>query len=257
MFSFPSSYIKLEEQAGDPTRVQLCYERAVADCYWSVDLWKAYVAFVMGLSPVVAVKVSTRATRNCLQSGDLWVSRLECMEKSRCSIDDVYQVWGQCTALTLSSPGDYLNVRRCVPLPLFLLPCFLFCLFVCMCVICTLCSRCIHLCAFAFVCLCVCVCMRDQIHLAFLQACRRGGEVAAEKGRTALQVACQSFDTYYKGWPDGKYTLQRYWAIVEEETLGDAAAADKVCVCVCARVKMCVFDDVQVCGDTLVGVGPD
>ena len=91
------AYIAYEQLHGDPSRVQLIFERALAESPLNPDLWLAYVTHLVGpflcracitmqdglRARLAALVDSTfsRALRNCPWSGALWRARLVSRER--------------------------------------------------------------------------------------------------------------------------------------------------------------------------------
>ena len=77
--------IKAEQSAGaDPPRVQVAFERAVADFPLTSALWARYGRYVeaaLPASPAVAAAVWDRAVRNCPWAGGLWACAARCAER--------------------------------------------------------------------------------------------------------------------------------------------------------------------------------
>lgn len=106
-------YIALEERSGgDPGRVRVVYERALADCFWSEELWQAYVDFADrgGVPRAFVLPVHVRATRNCLQSGKLWALRLRAAERADIPLADLAGIWERARLLPLHDAEGYVQV---------------------------------------------------------------------------------------------------------------------------------------------------
>ncbi|KAJ6937885.1 hypothetical protein NC652_012239 [Populus alba x Populus x berolinensis] len=79
------NYLKFEKSVGDPARVQVLYERAMADFPISSDLWLDYTRYLDRTLKVgnVLRDVYSRATKNCPWIGELWVQYMLSLERGR------------------------------------------------------------------------------------------------------------------------------------------------------------------------------
>uniref|UniRef100_A0A803N661 RRM domain-containing protein n=1 Tax=Chenopodium quinoa TaxID=63459 RepID=A0A803N661_CHEQI len=84
-------YLKFEETAGDPARVQILYERLITEFPISSDLWIDYTRYLEKTLKVgnVVNNVISRATSNCPWIGELWVRQLLCLERAHASEDEI------------------------------------------------------------------------------------------------------------------------------------------------------------------------
>ncbi|XP_021863531.1 uncharacterized protein [Spinacia oleracea] len=105
-------YLKFEESAGDPARVQILYERAITEFPISSDLWTDYARYLEKKLKVgnVVKNVMCRATRNCPWVGELWVRQLLCLERARASEDEVSMVFEKALQCSFSSYEEYLDL---------------------------------------------------------------------------------------------------------------------------------------------------
>lgn len=105
-------YLKFEEAAGDPARVQILYERAITDFPISSDLWIDYTRYLEKKLKVgnVLKDVIGRATRNCPWVGELWVRQLLCLERARASEDEISLVFEKALQCSFSSYEEYLDL---------------------------------------------------------------------------------------------------------------------------------------------------
>ncbi|KAL5708217.1 hypothetical protein ACHQM5_019036 [Ranunculus cassubicifolius] len=107
------SYLTFEKSSGDPARAQILYERAVTEFPVTVELWLDYTRYMdetlkAGRS---VLDIHSRATRNCIWVGELWVRYLLSLERSRASEEDLSNVFeksllSQC----ISSFEEYLDL---------------------------------------------------------------------------------------------------------------------------------------------------
>ncbi|KAL2939468.1 Squamous cell carcinoma antigen recognized by T-cells 3 [Bienertia sinuspersici] len=105
-------YLKFEESAGDPARVQILYERAITEYPISGDLWIDYTRYLEKTLKVgnVVKDVINRATRNCPWVGELWVRQLLCLERARASEDEISVVFEKALQCSFSSYEEYLDL---------------------------------------------------------------------------------------------------------------------------------------------------
>ncbi|KAL0927795.1 hypothetical protein M5K25_002005 [Dendrobium thyrsiflorum] len=106
------NYIKLEDSIGDPARVQVLYERALADFPVSSDLWLGYTSYLdrtLKVSEFVK-DVYSRATRNCTWIGQLWINHMLALERLSASEKELSTVFER--AIQCSFPGfqEYLDL---------------------------------------------------------------------------------------------------------------------------------------------------
>uniref|UniRef100_A0A7C8ZJ78 RRM domain-containing protein n=1 Tax=Opuntia streptacantha TaxID=393608 RepID=A0A7C8ZJ78_OPUST len=105
-------YLKFEESLGDPSRVQILYERAVTEFPLSSDLWMDYTRYMDKTIKVgnVLKVICNRATRNCPWLGELWVRYLLCLERGHASEEEVSLVFERALQCTFSSYEEYLDL---------------------------------------------------------------------------------------------------------------------------------------------------
>ncbi|KAH7281483.1 hypothetical protein KP509_36G050300 [Ceratopteris richardii] len=108
------SYIALEEETGDPARVQVLYERAVVEFPITHDLWLKYTSYLekcLKGSPII-LSVYTRAIRNCPWSQALWSRRMLAMERSNAGETALAEVFEQAlhSGFAFSTPEEYLDL---------------------------------------------------------------------------------------------------------------------------------------------------
>ncbi|XP_010270737.1 PREDICTED: squamous cell carcinoma antigen recognized by T-cells 3-like [Nelumbo nucifera] len=107
-----TTYLKFEQSCGDPARIQLLYERAVAVFPISSDLWIEYTQYLDHTLkiPNVAKCVYSRATRNCTWIGELWVRYLLSLERAHASEEELSTVFEQSLQCSFSSIDEYLDL---------------------------------------------------------------------------------------------------------------------------------------------------
>ncbi|KAI3977266.1 hypothetical protein MKX01_009235 [Papaver californicum] len=106
------TYLKFEQSSGDPSRVQILYERAVTDFPLSSDLWLDYTCYLEQTLKVSKIVVGSysRATRNCPWIGKLWVQYLLSLERSHASELELATVYEQSLLCSFSSFEEYLEL---------------------------------------------------------------------------------------------------------------------------------------------------
>ncbi|KAL5713159.1 hypothetical protein ACHQM5_015264 [Ranunculus cassubicifolius] len=89
------SYLTFEKSSGDPARAQILYERTVTEFPVTVELWLDYTRYMDETLKVgrSVLDIHSRATRNCIWVGELWVRYLLSLERSRASEEDLSNVF--------------------------------------------------------------------------------------------------------------------------------------------------------------------
>ncbi|KAL4424967.1 hypothetical protein ABPG77_002852 [Micractinium sp. CCAP 211/92] len=105
------AYIKVEERQGDPARVQVVYERAVAAFPVTHYLWSQYARYLEAHLKINSVinRVYARAVRNCPWVGQLWGRALRALERSCAPEEEHAAMYGKALAAGLQSYEDYLE----------------------------------------------------------------------------------------------------------------------------------------------------
>uniref|UniRef100_A0A803XKQ1 Spliceosome associated factor 3, U4/U6 recycling protein n=1 Tax=Meleagris gallopavo TaxID=9103 RepID=A0A803XKQ1_MELGA len=90
------AYIDFEMKAGDPARIQLIYERALAENCLVPDLWARYNQYLDRQLKVKELVLSAhdRAVRNCPWTVGLWIQYLLAMERhgvDHCIISEMFE----------------------------------------------------------------------------------------------------------------------------------------------------------------------
>uniref|UniRef100_A0A8B9T4E7 Spliceosome associated factor 3, U4/U6 recycling protein n=1 Tax=Anas platyrhynchos TaxID=8839 RepID=A0A8B9T4E7_ANAPL len=90
------AYIDFEMKAGDPARIQLIYERALAENCLVPDLWARYNQYLDRQLRVKELVLSAhdRAVRNCPWTVGLWIRYLLAMERhgvDHCIISEIFE----------------------------------------------------------------------------------------------------------------------------------------------------------------------
>lgn len=106
------NYLKFEKSVGDPARVQVLYERAMADFPISSDLWLDYTRYLDRTLKVgnVLRDVYSRATKNCPWIGELWVQYMLSLERGRAPEKEISSVFEKSLQCTLSTIEEYLDL---------------------------------------------------------------------------------------------------------------------------------------------------
>ncbi|CAO2829854.1 unnamed protein product [Amaranthus hypochondriacus] len=105
-------YLKFEESAGDPARVQILYERAITEYPICSDFWIDYIRYLEKTLKVgdVVKNATSRATRNCSWIGELWVRHMLCLERAHASEDEISMVFEKALQCSFSSYEEYLDL---------------------------------------------------------------------------------------------------------------------------------------------------
>ncbi|MCO5600438.1 hypothetical protein L7F22_054551 [Adiantum nelumboides] len=107
------SYIALEEETGDPARVQVLYERAIAEFPITQDLWLKYTIYLEQnlKGSTIIPSVYGRATRNSPWNQVLWSRYLLALERSNAIEIDIAKVFEQSlhSGFSFSTPEEYLD----------------------------------------------------------------------------------------------------------------------------------------------------
>ncbi|CAN0057702.1 unnamed protein product, partial [Lampetra planeri] len=103
------AYIECELKEGDPARVQLVFERALADNCLVPDLWAQYTKYLdMQLKiKEVVLPAHRRATRNCPWATSLWKSYLLALERHHAEHDTVREVFDKALESGFMQATDY------------------------------------------------------------------------------------------------------------------------------------------------------
>lgn len=106
------NYLKFEKSVGDPARVQVLYERAMADFPISSDLWLDYTRYLDRTLKVgnVLRDVYSRATKNCPWIGELWVQYMLSLERGRAPEKEISSVFEKSLQCTFSTIEEYLDL---------------------------------------------------------------------------------------------------------------------------------------------------
>ncbi|KAK4402037.1 Squamous cell carcinoma antigen recognized by T-cells 3 [Sesamum angolense] len=106
------TYLKFEHSFGDPARIQILYERAIAEFPVSSELWLEYTKYLDKTFKTARIVRDAyyRATRNCPWVGELWVRYLLSLERSHGSEEELSTVFEKSLLCTFSSFDEYLNI---------------------------------------------------------------------------------------------------------------------------------------------------
>eukprot|EP01083_Nonionella_stella_P247737 858594_1 len=109
-----SQYIEFEASAphGNPSRVQVIYERAAAECFLSPQVWHSYVSYLESLSanPATLVSVYSRAVRNTPYVHTLWTGLMRAHERAKTPVDQITAVCERALRCTFTSVDAYIEV---------------------------------------------------------------------------------------------------------------------------------------------------
>ncbi|KAJ7294310.1 hypothetical protein O6H91_Y267000 [Diphasiastrum complanatum] len=105
-------YIGLEEDTGDPARVQVIYERAIADFPITSELWLKYTEYLDSnlKVPSIIKTVYARAVQNCPWVGELWKRYLLALERCGAQENEIFPVYEKSLQSGLQTPTEYLDL---------------------------------------------------------------------------------------------------------------------------------------------------
>lgn len=106
------AYIKFEQSSGDPSRVQILYERAMTEFPLSYGLWLDYTRYLdktLKGSRVVR-DVYSRAVKNCSWVGELWARYLLSLERGHASEKEIAAAFEKSLLCGFSSFDEYLDI---------------------------------------------------------------------------------------------------------------------------------------------------
>ena len=98
---------------GDPARVQLAYERAVAVFPVTHYLWSQYAKYMeqnLGRMPQLVHAVYQRALRNCPWVGSLWAGALRATERLGSPHSDLESLYDRALQAGMQTQEDYMDV---------------------------------------------------------------------------------------------------------------------------------------------------
>ncbi|CAN1352407.1 Squamous cell carcinoma antigen recognized by T-cells 3 [Linum perenne] len=97
---------------GDPARVQVLYERAIAKFPVSSDLWLGYLRYMDRTLKAgnVLKDVYSRASKNCPWVGEIWVCYLLALERGHAPEKDISAVFERALQCTFSTLEEYLDL---------------------------------------------------------------------------------------------------------------------------------------------------
>jgi squamous cell carcinoma antigen recognized by T-cells 3 len=110
------AYIAYETEhsrKGDPGRIVVLYERAVAQGFLSVELWLGFTNFLLvhQQHKVQQLRATfTRGTRNCPWSAQLWKGRLLAMENCGITVGDIRDTLDAALSLQLEASIAYVQL---------------------------------------------------------------------------------------------------------------------------------------------------
>ncbi|NXF04122.1 SART3 protein, partial [Smithornis capensis] len=106
------AYIDFEMKAGDPARIQLIYERALAENCLVPDLWARYNRYLDRQLKVKELVLSAhdRAVRNCPWTVGLWVRYLLAMERHRVDHSSISEIFEKALNAGFIQATDYVEI---------------------------------------------------------------------------------------------------------------------------------------------------
>ncbi|KAM6403876.1 squamous cell carcinoma antigen recognized by T-cells 3 isoform 2-T2 [Rhynochetos jubatus] len=106
------AYIDFEMKAGDPARIQLVYERALAENCLVPDLWARYNQYLDRQLKVKELVLSAhdRAVRNCPWTVGLWIRYLLAMERHRVDHGTISEMFEKALNAGFIQATDYVEI---------------------------------------------------------------------------------------------------------------------------------------------------
>ncbi|KAJ7420159.1 Squamous cell carcinoma antigen recognized by T-cells 3 [Willisornis vidua] len=106
------AYIDFEMKAGDPARIQLIYERALAENCLVPDLWARYNHYLDRQLKVKELVLSAhdRAVRNCPWTVGLWIRYLLAMERHRVEHSSISEMFEKALNAGFIQATDYVEI---------------------------------------------------------------------------------------------------------------------------------------------------
>ncbi|XP_070619436.1 squamous cell carcinoma antigen recognized by T-cells 3 [Erythrolamprus reginae] len=106
------AYIDFEMEIGDPTRIQLIYERALGENCLVPDLWASYTRYLDKQLKVKDVVLSAceRAVRNCPWAVKLWKQYLLAMERNEVDHQAITDTFVKGTNAGFNQATDYVEI---------------------------------------------------------------------------------------------------------------------------------------------------
>ncbi|KAF1455439.1 Squamous cell carcinoma antigen recognized by T-cells 3, partial [Spheniscus demersus] len=106
------AYIDFEMKAGDPARIQLIYERALAENCLVPDLWARYNQYLDRQLKVKELVLSAhdRAVRNCPWTVGLWIRYLLAMERHRVDHSIISEMFEKALNAGFIQATDYVEI---------------------------------------------------------------------------------------------------------------------------------------------------
>uniref|UniRef100_A0A8C3P0Q0 Spliceosome associated factor 3, U4/U6 recycling protein n=1 Tax=Cyanoderma ruficeps TaxID=181631 RepID=A0A8C3P0Q0_9PASS len=106
------AYIDFEMKAGDPARIQLIYERALAENCLVPDLWARYNQYLDRQLKVKELVLSAhdRAVRNCPWTVGLWIRYLLAMERHRVEHSSISEMFEKALNAGFIQATDYVEI---------------------------------------------------------------------------------------------------------------------------------------------------
>ncbi|XP_024170815.1 squamous cell carcinoma antigen recognized by T-cells 3 isoform X3 [Rosa chinensis] len=106
------NYLKFEQSSGDPARVQVLYERAIAEFPIASQLWLDYTSYLDKTLKVgrIISNVYSRAVKNCPWVGELWVRYLLSLERGHASEKEIAAVFYKSQQCTFSTLDEYVEL---------------------------------------------------------------------------------------------------------------------------------------------------
>ncbi|XP_034948650.1 squamous cell carcinoma antigen recognized by T-cells 3 [Chelonus insularis] len=112
LFDYYKAYLNYEKQHGDPARVSILFERAVADLSLHNKLWEDYLNYLDSTIKMESVLtlVYERATRNVPWCAEIWKKWMRSMEKWEKSLLEIQSILENALEAGFTTADDYRNI---------------------------------------------------------------------------------------------------------------------------------------------------
>ncbi|XP_053727299.1 squamous cell carcinoma antigen recognized by T-cells 3 [Synchiropus splendidus] len=106
------TYLDFEMKEGDPARIQITFERALAENCLVPDMWEKYTKYLDRQLKIKDLVLSTheRAVRNCPWTMGLWKSYLLALERHRADHKTVSDVFEKALSAGFIQATDYVEI---------------------------------------------------------------------------------------------------------------------------------------------------
>ena len=109
------TYLNFEKQKGDPGRITVLYERAIADLSLEPTIWLDYIGYVQSNLKIddITEKLYGRAIKNVPWCVEIWQKYLIYNEKRNKPLTDMQTLMEDALSIGFASSEDYKNLWMC------------------------------------------------------------------------------------------------------------------------------------------------